>query len=103
MRKVSSQGFAGDWFQLVQKELSPPVTPNTFQEDKNFPARMAKVRLNSFVDQEPRLPDQEIEGFSYSKKESFDRDTMVGLSADIDMPFTMGGNIWWLLQAQSRC
>ena len=54
---------------------------------------MAKVRLNSFVDQEPRLPDQEIEGFSYSKKESFDRDTMVGLSADIDMPFTMGGNI----------
>ena len=54
---------------------------------------MAKVRLNSFVDQEPRLPDQEIQGFSYSKKESFDKDCMVGMSADIDMPFTMSASI----------
>lgn len=71
-----------DWYLLIQKELPPPVKPELHSEDKHFPARMAKVRLNSFVAEEPRLPEQEIQGFSYSKKESFDQDARFGSSAD---------------------
>lgn len=61
-----------DWLALLNKEYPPPVVPEFRDEDKNFPSRLAKVRLNSFIDELPRLPEQEVESFCYTKKKSED-------------------------------
>lgn len=63
-----------DWLQLLKKELTPPVIPESRNEEAHFPARLAKVRLNSFIDEFPRLEEDEADSFSYSKKEFPDFD-----------------------------
>eukprot|EP00656_Telonema_subtile_P027070 TRINITY_DN2906_c0_g1_i3.p1 TRINITY_DN2906_c0_g1~~TRINITY_DN2906_c0_g1_i3.p1 ORF type:complete len:380 (-),score=61.20 TRINITY_DN2906_c0_g1_i3:100-1239(-) len=56
-----------DWLQLYNKDLAPPVHPERRDEGDHFPARMAKVRLNSFIDELPRLETEDEDSFSYSK------------------------------------
>lgn len=75
-----------DWLALLRKDLPPPVNPDSRAEDKNFPARLAKVRLNSFVDESPRLEEVEAESFSYTRRKSDFKDFESTLSGSETLP-----------------
>ena len=95
--------MAMDWFRLTQKDLPPPVKPETLSShqlriaamvlfanvslihDSSCVCVLDRETIDCIVDLEPRLPDQEIQGFSYSKKlkDTFHTHTMhTGFSPD---------------------